>query len=71
MLLRSVAPRAAGWWQVADAAGASDPAAERATHDLDLRPLLPLGSTAAGVTAGLLAVPLIRTAASLLGTDYP
>lgn len=69
MLLRSVAPHAVGWWQLADAAGATNPAAVRAARDLDLVPLLPLEVTAPGASAGLLTVPVIRASAALSGTD--
>jgi NaMN:DMB phosphoribosyltransferase len=68
MLLRSVAPRATGWWQLADAADA-DQAAARAGRELDLVPLLTLRMTAPSAVPGLLTVPLIRAAASFGATD--
>ena len=61
LLARDLAPRATGWWTVAQRC--PDPAFERAARVLDLEPLLDLGSSAGDGFGALLALPLLGAAA--------
>lgn len=59
----SLAPAAAGWWQVGGQSGS--PAATAAVERLQLRPLLDLDRYDGGGYSALLAVPLVRAAVRL------
>ena len=65
VLVNSAQPRAAAWWQVADSS--PDPVHTRAATQLGLRPVLDLQTMAGDGLAGLLALPVVRAAASLGG----
>lgn len=66
LLAAEVQPRAARWWQLADSS--PDPVHARAAQQLG-RPVLLDLDTAGDGTAGLLAVPLLRAAAAMAGSD--
>lgn len=61
LLCHDVQPRAAQWWRVADRA--ADPVHQAVVRELDMQPLLDLGTTSGDGIAGLLTTPLLHAAA--------